>query len=242
MDLLKLDTLSLFLLLLCLQWFQNGNAKLSTILSTKGTSISVNPCLCHKSCPQHSTSEITGTISFQLPYFYDTKLGACVQLSSLCAVNASCAFGTEVECASICGASRGDKGATKRTGCNATKFGCCPNGSPRFHNGSCPPSVDSASGGPSSPSSHSSYEVRWDLVATGVVVLVLLVAVLSISGIMAYHFKEKQKERVRSRYIRNVLEMYDSESDSSASGPEGAPAKADTGTERNNAGPLFAKV
>ena len=49
------------------------------------------------------------------------------------------------------------------------------------------------------PPSGSSFEtrVRWDLVATGLSVLVLLVAVLSVSGILAYHYKEKQRQRLR---------------------------------------------
>lgn len=80
-------------------------------------------------------------------------------------------------------------------GCNSTVSSYCYCVAHASASGSDLPSVNSANGGPSSSST--AFGVRWDLIASGVCVLVLLVAVLSVSGIMTYHYRQKQKERIR---------------------------------------------
>ena len=57
--------------------------------------------------------------------------------------------------------------------------------------------VDPVNGSSDSMTHGVTHGVRWDLVASGLCVLVLLVAVLSVSGVMAYHYKERQKEKIR---------------------------------------------
>ena len=62
--------------------------------------------------------------------------------------------------------------------------------------------MDKANGGPNrlpSSSAHGSTGrgVRWDLVVGGTCVMVVLVAALSVVGVVTYKYRIKKKERIR---------------------------------------------
>lgn len=109
----------------------------------------VESCSCRKSCLGQfdSTKDHFASIpSSSNSFYFDISLGSCVQLPSLCETNINCAFTSKAHCEASCGseaklgkfgASDIAKGGAKLSGCEATKFGCCPDGSARTESRSC---------------------------------------------------------------------------------------------------------
>ncbi|XP_064407022.1 uncharacterized protein LOC135351844 [Halichondria panicea] len=132
----------------------------------------------------------TDLVNTQGPGYYFSNNGGCLQLTTNCSLSSPlCVFKSQSECKSSC--------VQQQQPCQDSPSGCCPDG--QSHRGQCPGETDA--GLPSSA-------MRWNVVSVGVVGSILALSVLSISGLAVY-YRHKHKKRKRTRYIKEVMQMYE---------------------------------
>lgn len=104
-----------------------------------------DPCSCQISCPHLLDShqvknELIYLDSLPSYFYYDHGTRTCAPLQSSCKVSPGCRFENKDGCIAQCVDEGGDdRGGDKTSsgGCISTRFGCCPDGSPRSEAGGC---------------------------------------------------------------------------------------------------------